>query len=509
MKINLLNYFDEGALSNSPRSIAVKDLNRDITFKDLEHYSKNLSFQIKKYLQSTRQPIAVFMPKCAEVIISNLAILYSGNFYTNFDFLSPIERLKVLIQSISPRLIISNQEGIKKLKELDIFDENLIINVEDSLSGKILYDYDSISKNVLKQIDTDPACVISTSGSTGTPKSVVLSHRNIIDFIDWCSETFVFENLDVIGSLSPFHFDIYILELYISLSKGCTIHLIPQKESAFPADLVNFLASNKVTFIFWVPTIMVNISNLNILDSIKLSSLKKIFFAGEVFPTKHLNYWRNKVPDALFVNLYGPIEIAVDCTYFIVNRIFKDNESVPIGQPCKNTDILILNSNNQIAEDGEQGELCVRGSSLALGYFNNQEQTDKVFVQNPLNSSYPERIYRTGDLVYTNEHGEIIFIGRKDFQIKHMGYRIELSEIEIAAQALRDIKNACILYNSVSKQIIMIYESDNHLTDIDIRLKLSQNLPKYMLPTKIRRVELIPRNSNGKIDRQKLLSEFA
>jgi non-ribosomal peptide synthetase component F len=276
MKINLLNYFDEGALSNFPTSIAVKDENCDITFADLENYSKNLAFQIINSLGSTGHPIAVFMPKCSEVIISNLAILYSGNFYTNFDFSSPEERIKNLIKSIAPRLIISNQEGINKLKNLDIFDENLILNVDDSISSKILHDSNSIANIVSKKIDTDPACIISTSGSTGVPKSVVLSHRNIIDFIDWCTETFVFEQSDVIGSLSPFHFDIYILELYVSLSKGCTMHLIPSNESTFPADLVSFLALNKITFIFWVPTIMVNISNLNILSSINLNSITKL-----------------------------------------------------------------------------------------------------------------------------------------------------------------------------------------------------------------------------------------
>lgn len=508
MKINLLNYFENGALLNFPGKIAIKDKTKQITFSSLENYSKNLAFKILDSTGMTDSPIAVYLPKSSEVIICNLAILYSGNFYTNLDFSSPEERIKTLINSLSLKLIISNQEGIEKLKKINLVDEILFINIDDQLSKQDLYNSDLISNALSKKIDTDPACIISTSGSTGIPKSVVLSHRNIIDFIDWCSQTFVFDSKDEIGSLSPFHFDIYILELYVSLSKGCTINIIPSNESAFPADLVNFLANNQVTFIFWVPTIMVNISNLNILDSVKLPALKKIFFAGEVFPTKHLNYWRNKLPDTKFVNLYGPIEIAVDCTYYVVDRIFDDNEAIPIGKPCKNTDILILNNNDELAVDGEKGELCVRGSSLSMGYFNNHQQTEKVFTQNPLNKSYPEKIYRTGDLVFKNEYGEIMFVGRKDFQIKHLGYRIELSEIELAALTLKGIKNACILYNRKIKQIIMVYESDSNLSDSDIRIQLSNLLPKYMLPTKFKRIDLIPRNANGKIDRQKLLSEF-
>ena len=508
MKINLLDYFNEGALSKFPNKLAIIDGERKFSFKELEHYSKNLSSQIGNHLQLSGAPIAVFMPKCAEVIISNLAILYSGNFYTNFDFNSPKDRLKTLIESISPKIIITNQEGLSLLKEFHLLDFILVMNVEEALIDKALYSTSVISNIMAIKIDTDPACIISTSGSTGIPKSVVLSHRNIIDFIDWCIDTFTFNQSDVIGSLSPFHFDIYILELFVSLSQGSVMHIIPPKESTFPADLVNFLLINSVTFIFWVPTIMVNISNLDILDVIKLSKLKKVFFAGEVFPAKHLNYWRTKLPDAEFVNLYGPIEIAVDCTYYVVNRFFEDGESVPIGKPCRNTDIIILDSNNKSVKDGGQGELCVRGSSLSLGYFNNLDQTNKVFVQNPLINSYPEKIYRTGDLVYKNTHGEIMFVGRKDFQIKHMGYRIELLEIELAALSMHEVKNACILYNNALKQIIMVYESDRELSDTSIRLKLSSKLPKYMLPTKIKKVGLIPRNSNGKIDRQKLLLEF-
>tara|TARA_X000000950_G_C13847482_1_gene633058 strand:- start:28 stop:1557 length:1530 start_codon:yes stop_codon:yes gene_type:complete len=509
MKINLLNYFHDGALLKFPNKLAIIDGERKFSFKNLDHYAKNLSFQISNYLKSSGEPVAVFMPKCAEVIISNLAILYSGNFYTNFDFASPKERLNTLIKNISPKIIITNKEGSALLNELNKSVQFLIMDVDDALTDKILYVPDAISETLKLKIDTDPACIISTSGSTGVPKSVILSHRNIIDFIEWATNTFTFDKSDVIGSLSPFHFDIYILELFISLSKGSVIHIIPPKESVFPADLVNFLLNNNVTFIFWVPTIMVNISNLNILDSVELTKLKKVFFAGEVFPAKHLNYWRSKIPGAQFVNLYGPIEIAVDCTYYIVRRMFEDGESVPIGKPCRNTDIIILNSNNQPVSEGEQGELCVRGSSLSLGYYNNLDQTNKVFVQNPLNKSYPEKIYRTGDLVYLNAKKEIMFIGRKDFQIKHMGYRIELLEIELAVLALQEIKNACILYNNSLKQIIMIFESEIDLSDTIIRKKLSSKLPKYMLPNKIKKVEAIPRNANGKIDRQRLLLEFS
>jgi acyl-coenzyme A synthetase/AMP-(fatty) acid ligase len=249
---------------------------------------------------------------------------------------------------------------------------------------------------------------------------------------------------------------------------------------------------------------MASVANFKILETTAPPSLQKILFAGEVMPTRVLNYWRRHYPEALFSNLYGPTEITVDCTYYIVDRDFQDDEPIPIGWPCRNTDILILNEQNQPVRGDESGELCVRGSSLALGYWNNPERTAQAFVQNPLNRNYPELIYRTGDLVYRNPRGEIMFLGRKDFQIKHLGYRIEMGEIEHAVLQVAGIRSACVVYQPERKEIILFFESDQELTAGAIRERLGAFIPKYMLPTVFHRLEQLPRNPNGKIDRQML-----
>jgi acyl-coenzyme A synthetase/AMP-(fatty) acid ligase len=236
--------------------------------------------------------------------------------------------------------------------------------------------------------------------------------------------------------------------------------------------------------------------------------LKRVFFAGEVFPTKHLNMWRRALPHATFVNLYGPIEITVDCTYYIFDREFNDDSPIPIGFPCRNSDVLIIDEDDKLINDSRIGELCVRGSSLAMGYYNNPEQTSKAFVQNPLNRNYPELIYRTGDLVHRNEFGEIMFDGRKDFQIKHLGYRIELAEIENAVLAIEEIRNACVLYHREKKAITLVFEATDSLTVKSIRTVLQNRLPKYMLPTAFFEVSEMPRNPNGKIDRQQLATQY-
>ena len=505
MQINVLEYFEKGSLTRCRDKIAVMDDARSYRFEDLERFAKNLAALILKRTSLFNQPVAVFLPRNAQAIIADIGILYSGNCYSNLDLKSPPERLNIILKNLGCCVIVTSREHSEALRSLEIPDEHLIM-VEDAMTSDIAHDSAALRARLGHIIDTDPLCIIYTSGSTGIPKGVALTHRGTIDFVDWVFERFCPTGDEVLGSLSPFYFDIYTLEIWFSLAKGATLAIIPERCAAFPVRLVEFMAEHAISFIFWVPTIMANIANQDLLSKWKLESLKKVFFAGEVFPTKHLNYWRRHVPGALFVNLYGPIEIHVDCTYFIVERDFADDEKIPIGFPCRNTDILILNDKNLSANVDEPGELCVRGSSLAPGYWNNPERTAATFVQNPLNSRYSEVIYRTGDLVYRNGRGEIMFIGRKDFQIKHLGYRIELGEIEHAALRLEAICNCCVTYNPDKKEIVLFFESEQRLTAAFIRERLSAFLPKYMLPTVFNRVEALPRNLNGKIDRQRLVS---
>ncbi|MGH9560861.1 MAG: AMP-binding protein, partial [Terracidiphilus sp.] len=367
--------------------------------------------------------------------------------------------------------------------------------VEDIVARPLRVDERTIAERLDQILDTDPLCIIHTSGSTGVPKGVVLNHRSTIDFMDWYFQCLKPTGAERIGSLSPFFFDIYTLELNLCLAKGATLVIIPEQLAIFPAKLVEFLSANAINFIFWVQTIMVNIAERGLLEEFDLSALMDVLFAGEVFPTKHLNHWRRALPRARFINLYGPIEITVDCTYFIIDGEMRDDDPLPIGRPCRNTDILILNEKDEPCATGERGELCVRGSSLAMGYWNDPEKTAKAFTQNPLNRHYPERIYRTGDIVYRREDGEIMYIGRKDFQIKHLGYRIELSEIEHRVLAIRGIPNACVLYQKEKKEIALYYETKEcELGPAEIRRQLAASLPKYMLPTAFYRMDELPRN---------------
>lgn len=507
MKTNFYNEFIR-TVQNSGDKIAVYDDTQSVSFSQLQELEARYVCQLYSLIGKTiNKPVGVFLPKCVESIAANITIIHSGNIYMNLDVKSPKERLRNIFQIINPICIITNKKLSEIIKEVS---PDIKILLVDSDENKINLETLDYYANVMSSmIDTDPLCIINTSGSTGTPKGVVLNSRGFFDFLDCTIKTWKLSQEEILGSLSPIIFDIYSYELTLLMARGATIVCIPESYAMFPVKILNILKERNVSFIFWVPTIMVNIANMQLLAKIDIPTLRHIWFAGEVFPTKQFNIWYRKFKDqARLVNLYGPIEITLDCTWYEVTKEFDDNKPLPIGFACENTDIMILNGKNELSTANEEGEICVRGTGLAMGYYNNPEKTAEAFVQNPLNSSYPELIYRTGDIGLINDEGEIIFKGRKDTLIKHSGYRIELSEIEhIILNKLKLVKNCCVVYNWEKKEITLIYEDDSELEVATLRKQIATELPKYMIPTAYIYMQELPRGGTGKIDRALLNKE--
>ena len=514
MRIHLIQLFEETA-RKFPEKTAVIDKDRTISFDDLQKKAMLTGARIAQEGIPQNKPIGVFLDKSIESVYADLGILYAGDFYMNLDIKTPAERIKNIIQLVEPAAIISTQAQIKSIAAVIPDSVKLILLDEENHGDRSLDSLGTtsdqgpvpmISSLISRRatlIDTDPSCIINTSGSTGTPKGVVLNHKSFFDFIDWSLETFGFGEDLVMGSLSPIVFDIYSFELCMLMAKASTLVVLPAHLAAFPARILEVLEKHQVNFLFWVPTIMVNIANMDLLSAFKLESLRTVWFAGEVFPTKQFNYWHHHLPQVTFANLYGPIEITLDCTYYIINKEIPDEEPLPIGYPCRNTDILILDDEDKaVSKPGVEGELCVRGTSLAMGYYNNPEKTAAAFVQNPLNKAYPELIYRTGDIVSLNDEGLIMFKGRKDNIVKHMGYRTDLGEIEhVIINTLKLVKNGCIVYNQAEKQITLFYEAPEEIPVPQFRMEIGKVLPKYMIPTVYHHLEQLQRNTNGKIDR--------
>lgn len=497
MKTHLLDYFEE-TVKKKADEIAVIHNDQDISFKDLKKKSQKLAYHLLNVTEACmNRPIAVFLPKTIDAVVVDIGIMYSANPFMNLDIKTPKERIKNIFDLVKPAAVVTNEKYLKSLSNISV-----PVVLIDELNWDEMENYESLAARRNQLIDTDPFCLINTSGSTGTPKGVVLNHRSFFDFMAVSNERFGFDGSEIMGSLSPIVFDIYCFELCMLICNGSNIVLLDAMLAAFPARLLEKMVENHVNFIFWVPSIMVNIANLRLLDRIALPELKLVWFAGEVFPTKQFLEWYDKLPNTVFANLYGPIEITLDCTYYVVEERPVESEPLPIGIPYHNTDILLLNDENKRCAVGEEGELCVRGTSLAMGYYNNPEKTAAAFTQNPLNTSYSELIYRTGDMAYIREDGNIMFKGRKDSLIKHMGYRIELGEIEhVIENDLKLVKYCCAVYQYAKKEIVLYYESENEMTDKEFRTAISKVFPVYMIPTVYIKMEELPRNTNGKIDR--------
>lgn len=499
-KSRVIDYF-QNSVSQNPKKIAVIHGEQNITFEDLSFKSKEIAAAILSKTKSYNNPIAIFISKSINNVACVLGISYSRNIYMNLDTKLPLDRIKAILDNVQPPIILTDTEHSSIFKN-SYFNNFHIINVENPFLDNL-----PLEKllSIPDTIDTDPYCIINTSGSTGTPKAVVLNNLSFLDFANWSINKFNILQDEIIGSLSPPSFDIFSYEILLLIFRSSTLVLLEEADAAFPLKLIRTLKTMNVTFIFWVPTIMVNIANFDLLKDVSLPNLKKIFFAGEVFPTAKFNYWYDKFPSTLFVNLYGPIEITLDCSYFIIDSKINDCEPIPIGYPCENSDILVLDNEGNLVKNGEIGELCVRGSSLALGYYNDFQRTYASFTQNPLNTKYPELIYKTGDLVYYNNKNQLIYKGRKDNLIKHLGYRIELGEIEhVVVNDLKICFNACVLYNEKLKEITLFYEHESVLEPKSFIEKLNKKIPRYMIPRKYIKIEALPMNNNGKVDRIEL-----
>lgn len=454
-------------------------------------------------LGQSHQAVAILQDKSKEMLVSFMGVVYSGNFYVPIDTEMPNDRIDRIFAVVKPCVLITDEAHLEKAKQL--MDEKQIFLYSERVHTAI--DEAALLSIRTKSIDTDPVYALFTSGSTGIPKGVICCHRSVIDYADWLTETFRFDDRTVFGSQTPFYFSMSVLDIYATICSGAELHVIPKQLFAFPVKLLTYLNDAKINTIYWVPTALCIVANLKALDKVQPAYLQKILFAGESMPTKQLNIWRSHLPEAMYANLFGPTEITDIGIYYILDRELLDDEPVPIGRTCDNVDALILDEQGHEVKDGEMGELCIRGSFLSMGYYDNPQKTSEVFVQNPLNPHYPELIYKTGDLVSINERGEFMYHGRRDFQIKHRGNRIELGEIENAAAAVAGIEACACIYDTEKEKIVLFYQGVD-VTDKQIRATMSEKVPSYMLPNVMLGLDEMPKNQNGKIDRKALTAYY-
>ena len=426
--------------------IAISDEWSEISFSELQRKGKAVGTALAKTTPQGYMPapVMVYLKKSISCLVCFMGAMYSANPYVPTAYDMPANRIQKIVDSLQGRgHIITDAQGMETLKTMNI-PESMSIHIYEEIV-ETETDGELIEKTLNSVIDTDPIYIMFTSGSTGAPKGVTVPHRGVIDYAIWVAKTFNINENSILGNQAPFYFDNSIFDIYSCLLTGAKMVIIPETLFMFPVKLPEFVRDNDITTIFWVPTVMINVANSGVLSEIELPKLKNVVFCGEVMPNTQLNIWRKAQPQCTYANLYGPTEISDVCTYYIVDRPFKDSDSLPIGKACENMRIIILNEKN--------------------------------------------------------DEGLIIYLGRMDNQVKVKGNRIELGEIENAAMCVGGVKGACAVFDEKNQKIVLFIESCEAFRLRKLNLELKKYIPNYMLPGDLVVMEKFPHTANDKIDR--------
>lgn len=515
-----------------PDKEAVRFKGESLTYEQLDQLTNQVAQALTDYGVQRGDRIGIYVHKSFASIISMFGIMKAGGVFVPLDPNAPVKRLAYITRNCEIKVLLTSNGKLKQLSEF--FNEGtpiktvLMTDVGSEISHIFPEDVEVVPwSSVLKKdggrlppvdtIETDLAYILYTSGSTGDPKGVMISHRTIFTFINWCYDTFHITSDDRVTSHAPLHFDLSTFDIYVTIKAGGTLVLVPEKLSVFPVRLVQLLQDERITVTYLVPSVLSLMVNYGKLESHDLSALRLILFAGEVFPIKYLRELVAALPNPDYYNLYGPTETNV-CTYYKVqprDLAPERTQAVPIGKACENMEVFVVGDDGQLLnEPGEEGELWARGSCVAQGYWGDAEKTAANFLLNPYQPNFSEIAYRTGDIVTMHEDGmNWIYIGRRDHMIKSRGYRIELGEIESALYSHESVKEVAViavpddLVGTRIKAFIVPLEN-NGLTLQEIEAHAAEKLPKYMMPESIEFRDGLPKTSTGKINRP-LLAQVA
>lgn len=498
--ISVLDWLDETA-KKFPEKPAFFDDKHSVSFSRFQEITKSIGTCLASRIPAG-SPVVCMSGRHCDTPAYFLSIVRAGCFYAPIDSTMPDYRLRQMISVVDAKYMLVDRENYEKATQLG-FDGEIFIaeDMADTPADEAL-----LSKARENMNEQAPLYVIFTSGSTGVPKGVITSHQSLMCYIDAVSEVLEVDETDVFGGQAPLDYIAAVRDIYLPLYTGASTVIIPKNIFSMPNELFSMLNEYKVTALCWSVAGVSLPAKLNAFSESKPEYLKKVVFSGSVMPGKYLRIWQDALPEVTYINQYGPTEATASCTYHIVDEIADDATVLPIGKPYKHYSVTVITPDGKKADVGETGEICVSGPCLALGYYGNAEKTAQSFVQNPLNSNFRELIYKTGDIGSFDENGVLHFHGRADRQIKHMGHRIELEEIESTAKAIEGVSDCCSLYQKEKELLYLFYTGEADKKAISLYFRA--NLPAFMSPRKIIPLEELPTLPNGKIDMTTLKSYF-
>lgn len=521
----LLQHWVTQQAERRPDAIALVMNRERMTYRQLEESANRLARLLRAAGCRKGDRVCFLMRKCPAAIISILGILKADCMHVPLDPASPAPRIAKIVQSCGSRWILAAGPAVSSLDELlsqPQFRGSISVGCMDreELGGESFraeFGQPDLACHSGAPVDSQntpesPAHILFTSGSTGTPKGVVITHANVIHFVEWAVKHFGITSSDRNSGHPPLHFDLSQFDIFGTFAAGAQLHLVPTELGLLPNKLADFIRSSELTQWFSVPAALNYMAKFDAVKFNDFPALKRLLWCGEVLPTPTLIYWMERLPDVSFTNLYGPTETTIASSYYTVTNCPKDpREPIPIGVPCDREELLVLDENLKPVPPGEIGDLYIGGVGLSPGYWRDPEKTRAAFILRPGNTQPSERIYKTGDLAKIGADGLVYFLGRADSQIKSRGYRIELGEIEAALNALGRLEECGVVAipsdGFAGTTICCAYAGVN-LNPATLRTQLSKVLPGYMLPARWLALDHLPKNCNGKIDKPQLRTLF-
>ena len=500
----LLQGYVTRAAQMSPDAVAIIMGSDRWSYRDVDRFSNNLARGLQALACARNDRVAFYMPKSPRTIASIIGILKAGCAYVPIDVTSPSARASRIIESAEPGIML--------------VDETTRESVEDIGCGGVLLDVSTIGFESSECVQTagerdDPAYILYTSGSTGVPKGVVITHGNVISFVEWAVEYFQITREDRMSAHPPLHFDLSVFDIFGAFAAGAELHVPPIAINISATFAADFIRSSQLTHWFSVPSLLTFMAKFDAVEQNDFPSLKRVLWCGEVLPTPVLRHWMLRLPHVQFTNLYGPTEATIASSYFTVEKVPEPADEIPIGRACPEETMLILDEQLRPVETGSIGNLYIGGAGVSPGYWRDAAKTEQCFIGDPFGSNPSARLYKTGDLARADSKGQVYFVGRADTQIKSRGYRIELGEIETALNTIPGLKESAIVAVQTdgfeNQAICCAYSTmDPDVSPASVRSLLRKNLPTYMLPSKWLKLEALPRNANGKVDKPLLRELF-
>jgi amino acid adenylation domain-containing protein len=522
----LQDYLIRSAERDPERDALVMGTNR-LTYGELEIHTNRLARLLVDHGCGPGSRVCVIAEKSPWTIAALLAVLKAGGTYVPVDSASPPARVARIIQASEPSLVLADASAVRLVDDMLAAGLGLsatpIAAVDDPLHGErfdSVFSRGEAAAMSDERLDiptrTEIAHILFTSGSTGVPKGVIITHENVIAFVEWAVRYFGTQPTDRISGHPPLHFDLSTFDIYGTLASGAALYPVPPALSLNPRALAAMIRDQELTQWFSVPSVLTYMAKFDVVAQDDFPALRRLLWCGEVLPTPVLAHWMSRLPHVRFTNLYGPTEATIASSYYAVPECPVDKtQPVPIGVACDGEELLVLDTNLRPTPPGEIGDLYIAGAGLSPGYWRDEEKTAAVFVPDPRRPGSGDRIYRTGDLAKLRDDGTVDFLGRIDSQIKSRGYRIELGEIEAAVNAVQSVRECAVVAvesgGFEGATICCAYSTldGGQLSPLAVRESISQLLPAYMLPARWRQLDALPKNVNGKIDRKALREDFA